>query len=256
MFIRMLKLPDDVRARYDTSSMKVALHAAAPCPVEVKRQMIDWWGPIIGEYYASTEGAGFTMIDSARWLAHPGSVGQPVGCQIHILDDDGNELPPGEVGTVYFGGNERPFEYYQEPDKTEGSYTEQGWATVGDVGYLDDEGYLYLTDRKDYMIISGGVNIYPQEIENLLATHPAVADVAVFGVPNEEYGEEVKAVVQPAPDAEADAALADELIGYCRERLSHIKVPRSVDFDPALPRMDNGKLYKRRLVERYRDGAA
>lgn len=252
MFVRMLKLPAAVRTRYDLSSLQVAIHAAAPCPVDIKQRMIEWWGPRLAEYYASTEGAGFTAIDSANWLTHPGTVGRPVNCQVHILDDDGNELPAGEVGTVYFSGNPTKFEYYDEPKKTADSYTEQGWATVGDVGYLDDEGFLYLTDRKHYMIISGGVNIYPQEIEDLLVSHDKVADAAVFGIPNEEFGESVQAVVQPMQGVSGDATLAEELRGYLRERLSHIKVPRSIDFDPALPRHDNGKLYKRRLMARYR----
>ncbi len=253
MFVRMLKLPAEVRERYDLSSLQVAIHAAAPCPVDIKQRMIEWWGPRLAEYYASTEGAGFTAIDSANWLTHPGTVGRPVNCQVHILDDDGNELPAGEVGTVYFSGNPTKFEYYDEPEKTAASYTDEGWATVGDVGYLDDEGFLYLTDRKHYMIISGGVNIYPQEIEDLLVSHEKIADAAVFGIPDEEFGEAVQAVVQPMPGIEGNAELAEELRGYLRERLSHIKVPKSIDFDPALPRHDNGKLYKRRLMAKYHD---
>ena len=251
MFVRMLKLPAEVRQRYSLDSLQVALHAAAPCPVDIKHAMIDWFGPRIAEYYASTEGAGFTAIDSANWLTHPGSVGTPRNCQIHIVDDDGKPLPPGEVGTVYFSGNPAKFEYFKEPQKTADSYTEEGWATVGDVGYLDEDGFLYLTDRKHYMIITGGVNVYPQEVEDLLVVHEHVADAAVFGIPDPEFGEAVHAVVQPMTGVEPDEALEQALLDYLRDRLSHIKVPRRIDFDAALPRHDNGKLYKRRLVERY-----
>ncbi len=253
MFIRMLKLPEEVRKRYDVSSMQVAVHAAAPCPVEVKEQMIEWWGEVIVEYYAASEGIGITIIDAADWLAHKGSVGRALIGEIHIVDDEGNELPTGEIGTIFFGNGGR-FEYHKEPGKTSEAHDERGWATTGDVGYVDEEGYLYLTDRKNFMIISGGVNIYPQEIENLLITHPQVADVAVFGVPHEEFGEEVKAVVEPQNWADATDEVALELIEWCRERLSHIKAPRSVDFKEKLPRMDNGKLYKRHLADEYRDG--
>ncbi|MEM1438561.1 MAG: acyl-CoA synthetase [Pseudomonadota bacterium] len=255
MFVRMLKLPEDVRKGYDLSSLQVAIHAAAPCPVDIKQRMIEWWGPRLAEYYASTEGAGFTAIDSANWLTHKGSVGQPVNCQVHIVGDDGEPVPTGEVGTVYFSGNPQKFEYFDEPEKTAQSY-KGDWATVGDVGYVDDEGFLYLTDRKHYMIISGGVNIYPQEVEDLLVSHDQVADAAVFGLPDPEFGERVHAVVQPLDGTTGGDALEAELIGYLRERLSHIKVPRSIDFDAALPRHDNGKLYKRRLVERYKATAA
>ncbi|MEM1114259.1 MAG: acyl-CoA synthetase [Pseudomonadota bacterium] len=255
MFVRMLKLPVDVRERYDTSSLQIAIHAAAPCPIEVKEQMIEWWGEILMEYYSSSEGLGFTIIDSASWLTHKGSVGPAVIGVLRILDDDGNEVPTGEVGAVYFetaeDGPLSKFHYHKEPAKTEEAYNEKGWATCGDVGYVDEDGFLYLTDRKNFMIISGGVNVYPQEIENLLITHPKVADVAVFGIPNEEFGEEVKAVVEPANWADATDEVAFELIEWMRERLSHIKVPRSLDFNEKLPRMDNGKLYKRHLMEAY-----
>ena len=250
MFIRMLKLPENTRTQYDVTSLKVAIHAAAPCPVDIKHQMIDWWGPVIMEYYAGSEGSGMTIIDSPTWLAHPGSVGQAVVGEIHICDDEGQEVPQGEVGTVYFANGPR-FEYYNEPEKTQKSYNADGWSTLGDVGYVDADGFLYLTDRKNFMIISGGVNIYPQEIENLLITHDCVADVAVFGVPNAEFGEEVKAVVQAAEHVSAGDALAEELIAWCKERLSHVKVPRSIDFIETLPRMENGKLYKRHLQEAY-----
>jgi acyl-CoA synthetase (AMP-forming)/AMP-acid ligase II len=251
MFVRMLKLPEAVRTRYDVSSLQAVLHAAAPCPVEVKRQMLDWWGPIIGEYYAGSENSGSTMISAEEWLAHPGSVGRAANCVVHILDDDGKELPAGEIGAIWFESHNPRFQYHNDPEKTAGSYNEQGWSTLGDIGYLDDEGYLYLTDRKAFMIISGGVNIYPQEAENVLITHPKVMDVAVVGVPNDEMGEEVKAVVQPMDPEEAGPALAEELIAWTRERLAHYKCPRSIDFDPALPRLENGKLYKRSVKDRY-----
>ena len=251
MFIRMLKLDEEIRSAYDMSSLKVAIHAAAPCPIEVKQQMIDWWGPVIFEYYAGSEGSGMTIIDSASWLTHRGSVGPAIVGEIHICDDDGNEMPQGEIGTVYFANGPR-FEYHGEPEKTAKSYNEQGWSTLGDVGYVDEDNFLYLTDRKDFMIISGGVNIYPQEIENLLITHAKVADVAVFGIPNEEFGEEVKAVVQPADWAHATDNVAHELMEWCKEHLSHVKVPRSIDFMKELPRMENGKLYKRHLADAYK----
>ena len=255
MFIRMLKLPEETRNQYDVSSMQFAIHAAAPCPVETKEKMIEWWGPIIVEYYAASEGIGATIIDSAGWLSHKGSVGPAMSGTLHILDDDGNELPTGEIGTIYFSGEQASFKYHNEPEKTAGAYNANGWATTGDVGYVDDDGFLYLTDRKNFMIISGGVNIYPQEIENLLITHDKVADVAVFGIPNEEFGEEVKAVVEPANWADATDEVAIELIEWLRERLSSIKLPRSLDFREKLPRMDNGKLYKRHLADEYRGAA-
>lgn len=256
MFIRMLKLPQEIREAYDTSSMQCAIHAAAPCPVEIKEKMIDWWGEVIVEYYAASEGVGFTFIDSENWLTHRGSVGPVLVGELHIVDDEGNELPVGETGTVYFGAAEAaPFEYHNEPEKTAEAYNEHGWATTGDVGYVDEDGFLYLTDRKNFMIISGGVNIYPQEIENALANHEKVADVAVFGIPNEEFGEEVKAVVEPMNWADATDETAIEIMEWLRERISHIKMPRSLDFHPKLPRMDNGKLYKRHLVEEYRGAA-
>lgn len=250
MFVRMLKLAPEVRTRYDVSSLRCAIHAAAPCPIPIKEQMIEWWGPVLYEYYAGTEGNGFVQLNSAEWLAHRGSVGRPLNCQLHICDEEGNEVPTGESGTIWFGGGGE-FEYHNDPEKTAGSRHPKGWSTLGDVGYLDEDGYLYLTDRKHFMIISGGVNIYPQEAENVLITHPAVVDVAVFGVPNEEFGEEVKAVVQPRDMAEASPVLAMELLSYCRERLSHIKCPRSIDFRAELPRHPTGKLYKRLLKDEY-----
>ncbi len=250
MFVRMLKLPDAQRLAHDLSSLRIAIHAAAPCPVPVKQQMIDWWGPIVWEYYAGTEGMGMTLVGSADWLTHPGTVGRAVVGVLHICDDDGNELPPGENGGVYFSDG-KVFEYHNDPDKTAAGRNAKGWTTLGDIGTMDAEGFLYLTDRKAHMIISGGVNIYPQEAENLLVTHPKVLDVAVFGVPNEEFGEEVKAVVQPRDMAHAGMALEQELIAFCREQLSAIKCPRSIDFQAELPRHPTGKLYKRLLRDRY-----
>ncbi len=250
MFVRMLKMPEDVRLKYDVSSLEVVVHAAAPCPVEVKRKMIDWWGPVILEYYAGSESNGMTFINSEDWLAHPGSVGRTMLGSLHILDEEGNELPTGEPGTIYFADGP-DFSYHKDPEKTAGAKNEKGWSTLGDIGYLDDEGFLYLTDRKAFMIISGGVNIYPQEAENVLINHPAVADVAVFGVPNEEFGEEVKAVVQPMTWSDAGPDLETELMAYCREHLAGVKCPKSVDFEQELPRHPTGKLYKRLLRDRY-----
>ncbi|MEZ5502276.1 MAG: AMP-binding protein [Halioglobus sp.] len=254
MFIRMLKLPRAVRESYDVSSQQVVTHSAAPCPVEVKQQMIDWWGPILIEYYGATEGHGGTQIDSVSWLAHRGSVGKPMYGSVHILDDQGRELPAGAVGTVYFAGG-AAFEYHKSDEKTAESRV-GNMSTVGDVGYVDADGFLYLTDRKANMIICGGVNVYPQETENTLVMHPAVADVAVVGVPNEDLGEEVKAVVEPVDFASAGPQLERELIDWCRERLSHIKCPRSIDFQQKLPRSDAGKLFKRKIRERYWQGRA
>ena len=254
MFHRLLRLPEATRNRYDLSSLEQIVHAAAPCPVPVKQAMIDWLGPIITEYYGATEANGFTFCDSAEWSAHPGTVGRAVLGQVVIRDEHGAECPTGVDGTVWFRGA-TSFEYFDDPAKTAESRDEGGeLSTVGDVGHLDADGFLYLTDRKSYMIISGGVNIYPQETENLLATHPAVADVAVIGVPDEEMGEAVKAVVQPAPDREGGPALERELIAFCREHLAHFKCPRSVDFVDDLPRLPTGKLYKRLLRDRYWEG--
>jgi acyl-CoA synthetase (AMP-forming)/AMP-acid ligase II len=253
MFVRLLKLDPAIRGRYDVSSLRCVVHAAAPCPVPIKRQMIDWFGPIIHEYYAGTEGNGLVYCNSEMWLAHPGTVGTPINCKVHICNDDGAELPPGDPGTVYFEGG-AAFEYHNDAEKTSSSRHPSGWTTLGDVGYLDDDSYLYLTDRKAYTIISGGVNVYPQEAENLLVTHPKVIDVAVFGVPNDDFGEEVKAVVQPVtmPASEAEAeALAKELMAYCRSQLADVKCPRSVDFREELPRHPTGKLYKRLIKAEY-----
>ncbi len=253
MFIRMLKLPKEIREKYEVSSMKLAIHAAAPTPVEVKEQMIAWWGPVFLEYYGGTEGSTMIMISSPEWLSHKGSVGKCYIGKIHILDEDESEMPLREPGLIYIeDGN--PFEYHKEPEKTAGSRTSKGWSTMGDIGYLDEEGYLYLTDRKSNMIISGGVNIYPQETENLLTMHPKVMDAAVFGIPHEEFGEEVKAIVQPVSMAEAGPPLEQELIEYCRKSLSHVKCPKSIDFREELPRTPTGKLLKRLLKDEYWKG--
>jgi long-chain acyl-CoA synthetase len=251
MFSRMLKLPDEVRSRYDLSSLEVAIHAAAPCPIPVKRQMIEWWGPIIIEYYGATEAIGFSACDSEEWLAHPGTVGKVIIGELHILDDSFDPVAPGSPGTLWFKPATR-FRYFNDTEKTkESTSTDGSMITVGDVGYLDDDGYLYLTDRATFMIISGGVNIYPQECENLLITHPKVADAAVFGVPNPDLGEEVKAVVQLMPSVESGPDIEKELIQFCRQHLAHLKCPRSIDFDPELPRLPTGKLYKRLLRDKY-----
>jgi long-chain acyl-CoA synthetase len=249
-FVRMLKLPPEARAKYDVSSLKQVFHAAAPCPVPIKEQMIAWWGPIISEYYAGTEGNGFTAINSAEWLAHKGSVGKSLTAELKICDDEGEPLPPRSEGVVYFAGGGQ-FEYHNDPKKTAESRNQHGWTTLGDVGWVDEEGYLYLTDRKSFMIISGGVNIYPQEIENLLITHPKVADVAVVGGPHEEMGEEVIAVIQPADWADAGDDLAAELNAFARANLSHVKAPRKIDFMEELPRHQTGKLYKRLIRDAY-----
>ncbi|HCG69558.1 MAG TPA: acyl-CoA synthetase [Gammaproteobacteria bacterium] len=250
MFVRMLKLPEEVRLKYDVSSLSCAIHAAAPCPIPIKEQMIDWWGPVIYEYYAGTEGNGFVQLNSEEWLAHKGSVGKPLTCELHICDEDGEELPAGESGTIYMDGG-GTFEYYKDEGKTNDSRHPKGWSTLGDVGYIDEDGYLYLTDRQHFMIISGGVNIYPQEAENALITHDAVVDVAVFGVPNPDFGEEVKGVVQLRDLSMGTPEMEVELLDYCRSQLSSIKCPRSIDFLEELPRHPTGKLYKRLLKDEY-----
>jgi fatty-acyl-CoA synthase len=253
MFVRMLKLPAEERRAHDLSSLRLAVHAAAPCPVDVKRQMIEWWGPILWEYYGGTEVNGMTLCNAEEWLAHPGTVGRPFIGVVHICDEAGVEVPNGTPGTVYFEREQMPFEYHNAPDKTDAAKHPEHplWTKLGDVGYVDDDGFLYLTDRETFMIISGGVNIYPQEIEDCLVMHPKVADVAVFGVPHSEMGEEVKAVVQPAAGVAPSDELATELLAYAREHLAPYKVPRSVDFEEALPRLETGKLYKRLLRDRY-----
>ncbi|WAJ42592.1 acyl-CoA synthetase [Mycobacterium sp. Aquia_216] len=254
MFVRMLKLPEEVRRRYDISSLRCVIHAAAPCPVDVKRAMMEWFGPIIHEYYGGTEGFAGTVIGPEEWLAHPGSVGKPMA-PVHVVGDDGQELPTGQAGELYFEGGP-DFEYFKDPAKTASVYNDRGWRSLGDMGYVDEDGYMYLTDRSTFMIVSGGVNIYPQEAENLLVMHPKLVDAAVFGVPNDEFGEEVKAVVQPVAGVSPGPDLEAELIAYCRAHLAGYKCPRTVEFDPELPRDPNGKLYKRRIRERYWQGRA
>ncbi|WP_319449812.1 MULTISPECIES: acyl-CoA synthetase [unclassified Mycobacterium] len=253
MFIRMLQLPADVRQRFDLSSLKLAIHAGAPCPPDVKDAMIQWWGPILVEYYAATEGHGITLITSAEWQAKRGSVGRSALGPLHICDDDGNELAAGDIGTVYFEQADAAFEYHNDPEKTASSRHPEhsNWVTVGDIGYVDVDGFLYLTDRKAFMIISGGVNIYPQEVENVLALHPKIFDVAVIGIPDPEMGERVKAVVQLRDGVVGSPALAAELIEYVRDRIAHYKAPQSIDFVDDLPRLPTGKLAKRVLLDRY-----
>jgi long-chain acyl-CoA synthetase len=251
MFSRLLKLPDAARRRHDLGSLEIAIHAAAPCPVQVKEQMIDWWGPIIHEYYGATEGLGFTACNSAEWLAHRGTVGRVLLGELAVLDDDMQPLPMGTPGTLWFK-TATPFEYFNDPTKTAEARSADGsMSTVGDVGYVDKDGFLHLTDRATFMIISGGVNIYLQECENLLITHPKVADAAVFGVPNPDLGEEVKAVVQLMPDVPPDPKVTEELLAFCGQHLARQKVPRSIDFEAELPRLPTGKLYKRLLRDRY-----
>jgi len=250
MFVRMLKLPDEHRTRHDLSSMRVAVHAAAPCPVEVKRRMLDWWGPIIHEYYAGTENNGFCSITPQQWLQHPGSVGRASQGVLHICDEEGNELRSGETGLVYFSDGPE-FEYHNDPVRTAQTRNAKGWSTLGDIGRLGEQGYLYLVDRRAFMIISGGVNIYPQEAESVLIGHPKVADVAVIGVPSDDLGEQVKAVVQLLDPADAGPEMEAELLMYCRQHMAAFKCPRSVDFDAALPRHPTGKLYKQLVRQRY-----
>src|ERR1700758_4978867 len=250
MFVRMLKLPEAVRNSYDVSSLRRVVHAAAPCPADIKKQMIDWWGPIVDEYYASSEAVGASFIRAEEWLQHPGSVGKPLVGIPHIVDDDGAELPPGQAGTIYYEGG-HPFQYLKDEAKTAEARDTHGWVTVGDIGYLDDEGYLFLTDRRHHMIISGGVNIYPQEAEDLLITHPKVLDAAVFGIPDDEMGQAVKGVVQTVDPADANDGFAAELLEWLRNRLAHYKCPRSLSFEAQLPRTDSGKLYKQELVKKY-----
>jgi len=254
MFVRMLKLPKVTREKYDVSSLRCVIHAAAPCPVDVKSRMMAWFGPIIHEYYGGTEGFAGTTIGPEEWLAHPGSVGRPIS-PVHVIGEDGNEVPVGEPGELYFEGGP-DFEYFKDPGKTASVSNEHGWRSLGDMGYVDEDGYMYLTDRSTFMIVSGGVNIYPQEVENLLVMHPKLVDAAVFGVPNDEFGEEVKAVVQPADGVVPGPDLEAELIEFCRTHLARYKCPRTVEFVPELPRDPNGKLYKRRIRERYWQGRA
>jgi long-chain acyl-CoA synthetase len=255
MFHQLLALPDDVRARYDVSSLRNVLHGAAPCPVGVKQRLIEWLGPVVNEYYAATEGLG-TWVDARTWLQKPGTVGKPVpDDQVVVADEEGNPIPPGEVGLVWFKASEVPFEYYKDRAKTQSSYRERHF-TLGDMGYVDDDGFLFLTDRSANLIISGGVNIYPAEVDAVLLDHPMVADAAVIGVPNPEWGEEVLAVIELRAGAEQRRDLADELVDFCRDRLAHYKCPRRVEFVDQLPRQDNGKIYKRLLRDRYREPAS
>jgi long-chain acyl-CoA synthetase len=255
-FIRMLKLPADLRAQYDLSSLRSVVHAAAPCPAAVKAQMMAWWGPILHEYYAGTEGNGITYIGPQDWLSHPGSVGRGITAQVRICDEEGEPLPPRTEGVVFFEGGP-PLRYHNAPEAVAEATNRHGWTTLGDVGWVDEEGYLYLTDRKSFMIISGGVNIYPQELENVLVQHPKVADAAVVGAPDEEMGEKVVAVIQPMRWADAGDDLRDELMAYARANISHVKAPRVIDFTTELPRHPTGKLYKRQIRDAYwgQDGA-
>jgi long-chain acyl-CoA synthetase len=255
MFHRLLSLPDDVKARYDLSSLIFILHGAAPCPVDVKRRLMDWLGPIVWEYYAATEGSG-TLVSPQAWLRRPGTVGKVTPADhVRILDDAGTDMPNGEIGTVYLKApppDGTRFEYYKAPEKTEGAYAGD-YFTLGDVGYVDDDGYLFLTDRSAHLIISGGVNIYPAEVEAVLLGHPAVGDAGVVGVPDDEWGEIVVAAVEPHAGIEPSPALGDEIVEWCRDRIAHYKCPRRVEFVEALPRHDNGKLYKHQLREQLRD---
>ncbi|MEC9150409.1 MAG: acyl-CoA synthetase, partial [Pseudomonadota bacterium] len=253
-FVRMLKLDPEVRTRYDLSSHQRALHAAAPCPVPIKREMIEWWGPIINEYYAGSEGIGMTLIKAEDWLTHPGSVGKAIHGTLHVCDAEGEELPAGQDGLLFFENDQIPT-YHNDPEKTREAMHPKGWMTLGDIGHVDEDGFLFLTDRKSHMIISGGVNIYPQEIENLLVTHDKVMDAAVIGAPCPDFGEKVVAVVQPMDMAEAGDALEAELRDFLAPSLAKIKMPKLFDFRPQLPREANGKLYKRELRDEYQQAA-
>jgi long-chain acyl-CoA synthetase len=252
-FRRLLALPEQTRNRYDVSSMRAAIHGAAPCPHEVKRRMLDWWGPVVIEYYAASEGGG-TAITAQEWLARPGSVGKAwPGSEVRVFDEEGNDMPVGEPGLVYLRMGTSTFDYFKDEEKTLASRA-RGMFTVGDIGYLDADGYLYLCDRGSDLIISGGVNIYPAEIESELACHPAVADVAVFGIPHDEWGEEIKAVVEPAASATPGPGLTAELLAFLEGRVARFKLPRTIDYVEELPRDPNGKLYKRRLRDPYWSG--
>jgi long-chain acyl-CoA synthetase len=252
-FHRLLALPEEVRARYDVSSLEHMVHAAAPCPIDVKRRMLEWWGPVVYEYYAASEGGG-TLVTPEEWLRYPGTVGRAwPSSEIRVLDEDGNDCPSGQPGTVYMALGPAEFEYHKDKQKTDAN-RRGGFFTVGDVGYLNEEGYLFLCDRKIDMIISGGVNIYPSEIEADLLKHPKVADAAVFGIPNEDWGEEVKAVIEPAPGIEVGPELAAEILDFCARHMAKYKCPRSIDFTEAMPRDPNGKLYKRKLRDPYWQG--
>ena len=249
MFVRMLRLSDEEK-RFDTQYLRYAIHSAAPCPIAVKEAMMEWWGPILYEYYGGSESVGQTAIGPEEWLRKKGSVGRAARGILHIVNEAGEELAPNETGLVYFEGC-GGFTYHNDPDKTARAYSREGWGTFGDIGHVDEDGYLFLTDRRDYVINAGGVNIYPQEAENILSGHPGVVDVAVFGVPHPEYGEEVKAVVQLLAPEEAGPNMEAELIAWCRDQLAHNKCPRSIDFETEMPREPTGKLLKRLLKARY-----
>ena len=250
MFVRMLELPESERARYDLASMRIAIHAAAPCPPHVKEAMLDWWGDSLYEYYAGSEGFGVTVIGPREWRLHRGSVGRATLGRIHIVGEDGHELPEGEVGKIYFSGGP-PFAYWNDPEKTREAFNDKGWATYGDMGYLDADGYLYLADRRTDLILSGGVNVYPQEIENALILHPDVQDVAVVGVPDAAFGQVPKAIVQLRNPALAGEDKALELVAFCEGLLSRVKMPRTIVFEASLPRLETGKLLRRVLKEKY-----
>jgi long-chain acyl-CoA synthetase len=252
-FHRLLALPDEVKRKYDVSSWRHVIHAAAPCPIDVKRRMIEWWGPVIFEYYAASEGGG-TLVTPQEWLQYPGTVGRAwPSSEIRILDEDGRDCPAGTPGTVYMKLGVADFEYHKDKAKTDANRRD-GFFTVGDIGYLNEAGYLFLCDRKIDMIISGGTNIYPAEIEAALLRHPKVADAAAFGVPNDDWGEEVKAVIEPVAGVEPVPALADEILAFCQQQLAKYKCPRSIDFIAVMPRDPNGKLYKRKLRDPYWEG--
>ncbi len=250
MFHRMLQQPESARSPAGLNAHRHAIHGAAPCPVHVKRQMIEWWGPILDEYYSGSEGIGSTHITSAEWLAHPGSVGRPLGCKVHILNAAGNELGPGEIGDIYFE-SDTAFEYWKESEKTKSITSRQGWRTFGDIGYLDADGYLYLTDRKHFTIISGGVNIYPQEVESVLLEHPEISDVAVIGIPNDEFGQIAVAIVQLVDSVQPTDALKASLRTFVRDRLGPVKTPKAIEFEQDFPRHATGKVYKQELIAKF-----
>lgn len=250
MFVRMLELPDSIKNTVSLKTMRVAIHAAAPCPIHVKQALLDWWGDIVHEYYGGSEGFGVTAIDSLNWRSHPGSVGRATLGVIHIVGERGEELPVGEIGKIYFSGGPK-FEYWNDPQKTRDAYNDKGWATYGDMGYIDAEGFLYMADRRTDLILSGGVNVYPQEIENALSQHPQIRDVAVIGVPDELFGQVPKAVVQLHDHGLATEQLAHEIVAFCAPHLSKVKMPRSIVFEEALPRLETGKLLRRVLKEKY-----
>ena len=254
MFVRLLALPEATRDRYNLSSHRRAIHAAAPCPVHVKQRMIEWWGPIVVEYYGGSESVGLTFITAEDWLARPGSVGRPLGgVLVHILDADGAELPKGEVGGIWFSNFTARFEYHNAPEKTAAAYNDRGWATYGDLGHVDDAGFLYLSDRRTDLILSGGVNVYPAEIESVLLRHPAVADAAAIGIPDDDLGEVVQAVVQVRDTGAPDAG---ELLAFCLDHLGRMKAPRAIDIVERLPRTEAGKLLRRELKQLYGARAA